>query len=733
MKVKTLMGKSIKPVILLSVQLLINAYSYGQQQETMIDYLSEKFRNYVASVPWEEVFIHSDREEYISGEDLWFNAYLLDRKSLKPSSSSRIVYFELLNYENRPLIQKRILLNNGFGPGHVQIPDTLSSGIYTIRAYTNWMKNFLPNNCFIKEINIYNAINNSRFKGKSTTREQDKDGAGIAVQSVNAGSLISLKTEKNLSGDLEITVSADENYIAGKGDIFYIIIQAHGNIKFENTQKLNGNITKVIVPVTKLTGGINQITVFDSKGYPVYEKYVYLHEEKGMGIRINSPDSCKTREKIRIELEAPVALNENHSSGNFSLSVVPMPGKSRITSDLNEYMIFGSEFGLNELSRSFPGRLSELPPAGIDSLLQNIRSNWIDWKQIISGTKPHFRYRAEKDDHFLPGRIISDVNPSHYQPESVLLCTPGREAEFQYTKTDKEGNFAFNIPIDEVYKDLVIMPDIIGEKKKVILESSYSGSYFKPEKRVDSSLEFLPQNIEEMGVNYQVRKIYGDTASGKPLYRKFSQLKPVRFYGKPDIELKMEDYVILPRMEEVFFELIPRVSLRKKNSVYTIFIADRINENRYELTPYLFLDGVKIRDASIIAELDPLTVGRIDVIKEKYVVGTYFFPGIVNVITKASDFSAIPLPDYMVRVPYRAVDPVEEFVSPDYSSIENKDKPNPDFRNTLYWNPTLNPDKEGKITAEFWTSDFASDYEIIIQGVTSEGRLISVKKSLRVE
>jgi len=727
------MNKSLKPVLLLAVQLLFNAYSYGQQQETMIDYLSEKFGSYVASVPWEELFIHSDREEYISGEDLWFNAYLLDKQSFKPSSGSKIVYFELLNYENRPLIQKRILLNNGFGPGHVQLPDTLSSGIYTIRAYTNWMKNFLPHNCFIKEITIYNAINNSRFKGKSTTRETDKDEEEIAIQSVNSGSLISLKTEKSISGDLEITVSADEKYITRKGNIFNIIIQAHGNIKYVNSQKLNGNISKLVVPAKKLTGGISQITVFDSKGYPVCEKYVYLPEEKEKEIRIKSPDSCRSREKIRIELEIPDGLIENRISGNFSISVVPMSPKSLMTAEMKECMIFGSEFGSTKLSRSFSGRSNELIPVESDSLLRNIRSRWIDWEQIISATKPQFRYKAEKEDHFLPGKIISDVNTSPDQTESVLLCIPGREAEFQYTKTDKGGNFTFSIKIDDVYKDLIIMPDIIGEKKKVILESPFSGSYLKTEMRVYSPQEFPSLHLKEMGVNYQVRKIYGDTAYGKPLNRKFSQSNPVRFYGKPDIELKMEDYVILPRMEEVFFELIPRVSLRKRNSVYTIFIADRINENRYELTPALFLDGVKINEASIIAELDPLTVDRIDVIKEKYVTGTYFFPGIVNVITKAADFSAIPLPDYMVRVPYRAVDPVEEFVAPDYSSIENRNKPNPDFRNTLYWNPALNPDKDGKIAAEFWTSDFSSGYEIIIQGVTSDGRIISCKKSFRIE
>lgn len=57
----------------------------------------------------------------------------------------------------------------------------------------------------------------------------------------------------------------------------------------------------------------------------------------------------------------------------------------------------------------------------------------------------------------------------------------------------------------------------------------------------------------------------------------------------------------------------------------------------------------------------------------------------------------------------------------------------PDFRNTLYWNPSVKPDKDGRIGIEFWTSDFTTDYEINIQGITSEGKAFSIKKIIRVK
>jgi hypothetical protein len=144
------------------------------------------------------------------------------------------------------------------------------------------------------------------------------------------------------------------------------------------------------------------------------------------------------------------------------------------------------------------------------------------------------------------------------------------------------------------------------------------------------------------------------------------------------------------------------------------------------------IDGVIIKDASLIVNLDPETVEKIDVVKGKYEVGKYIFTGMINVITKAGDFMSVPLSDYMMRLPYKVVEPVLSFVSPDYSIGESRGSRLPDYRNTLYWNPAVKPDKYGRALLEFWSSDNKSDYVINIQGITQEGKVICVKKILKV-
>jgi hypothetical protein len=145
------------------------------------------------------------------------------------------------------------------------------------------------------------------------------------------------------------------------------------------------------------------------------------------------------------------------------------------------------------------------------------------------------------------------------------------------------------------------------------------------------------------------------------------------------------------------------------------------------------IDGVIIKDLSAIANLDPELVEKIDVVWNKYRVGGYLFNGIVNIISKSGDFSSGTIPADAIRLHYNILDTVCSFVSPDYSSDEMKRSRVADFRNTLYWNPSVKPGIDGKAMIDFWTADIKSDYIIIINGITSDGKIVSLRKSFKVK
>jgi hypothetical protein len=725
------MIKKTKPTILLLINLLFLQGIYSQAPLNMKANLSQRFLNYCKAVPREEIFVHSDRDVYISGEDLWFNIYLIDRQSFKPSDNSRIVYVELLNEWNRPVFQKRILIDKGYGPGQIVLPDTLSSGIYTIRAYTSWMKNFLPYNCFMKDIEVYNTLRSKGFRGKekAVSVAQIKKDDNIKTELKNSGTSFTINNSKK--DTLELFIKSDKKFRTENDNHIVIFIQTHGNIDHISSENVDKDIQKILIPKISLTGGINQITIFDSRGKPVTERYIYTPVKYNNFLTLHSVDSCGFRSKIIISLESVTEEPELLNSTNLSISVAPGSGGLKTTA-IQDYLVFGSEFGV--LNNFFDGRvISDFRPGFIDSILMNVRSNWIDWSSILSDALPQLRYQMEKEDQILLGKLLTKDQQPVNSSEILLLCTPGKEASFQYTRTNNEGNFSFNVNIDEELKDLIIMPDNLGKDFKSIIESSYSGKYLRNDKLSDSSMNQVPAYISKLGVNYQVQKIYGTSALGGPLNHVSRPIKPVRFYGKPDIELMLADYISLPVMGEIFFELLPGVSMKKKKSGYEISITNYVGDKFSVLSPALMIDGVIIKDATLIANLDPEIVEKIDVIKGKYLVGKYFFPGIINVITKAGDFNCISIPDYMTRLSYRVLDPVRSFVSPDYSSEEMKENRIPDYRNTLYWNPSVKPDKDGRAEVDFWSSDNKSDYIINIQGITQEGKIFSLEKILKVK
>jgi hypothetical protein len=725
------MIKKLKPVILLLIHLLFLQGICGQTPSDMTDYLSQRFLRYCKTVPREEIFIHSDRNKYISGEILWFNVYLIDRQSLKPSSGSRIVYFELLNDVNRPVVQKRILIDKGCGPGQILLPDTLSAGIYTIRAYTSWMRNFLPYNCFMKEIAIYNTLSNKAFKGKLSKTGLIKNETDKPVPDWINNTGISLRVNNSKQDRLEIALTADKRFRSENDNLFYVFIQTHGKINHVSSEKMIEETTKISIPKSLISKGINQITIFDSKGAPVYERFIYTPFEANNLLTLHSLDSCTLRNMITLEIEPGIELLHVLNSANLSISVAPRLDDSDIA-DLDDYMVFGTEFGPAMQNAFRDRKVKEFSRDIMDSLLLDVRSNWIDWPTILSGALPDFKYKIEKEDHHFLGRLLtSDLKPAP-SGELLLMSTPGKEAAFQYSTTDKDGDFSFNIHIDEGLKDLIFMPDDVSKNYKIIIESPFSDQYLKTGVFVDSAVTTTPPYVAKLSVNHQVQKIYEVHAIGGILNPSYQPIKPLRFYGKPDIELILADYINLPVMSEIFFELLPGVSMKKKKSTYEMSITYNIGDDLFVVSPCLMIDGVIIKDASIIANLDPEIVEKIDVIREKYVVGKYLFPAIINLITKSGDFNCVSIPDYMVRLPYRVTDPVSSFISPDYSSEEMKENRIPDYRNTLYWNPSVKTGDDGKARIEFWSSDNKSDYIISIQGITSEGEMVSLNKIIKV-
>ncbi|WP_428654351.1 hypothetical protein [Runella sp.] len=121
--------------------------------------LSQQLVQHSQRAVQEKVFVHLDRPLYLVGETIWFKTFCLDASSNQPLNISKVAYLEVLDKEHNPVLQTKIALEDGKGFGSVFIPPFIQSGHYSVRSYTNWMKNFSADFYFETTISIVNPFN----------------------------------------------------------------------------------------------------------------------------------------------------------------------------------------------------------------------------------------------------------------------------------------------------------------------------------------------------------------------------------------------------------------------------------------------------------------------------------------------------------------------------------------------------------------------------------------------
>jgi hypothetical protein len=65
---------------------------------------------------------------------------------------------------------------------------------------------------------------------------------------------------------------------------------------------------------------------------------------------------------------------------------------------------------------------------------------------------------------------------------------------------------------------------------------------------------------------------------------------------------------------------------------------------------------------------------------------------------------------------------IRKFYSPQYE-VQSVPSDKKDFRSTLYWNPIVRTDATGVANVAFYNSDQTGEVQIVVEGITSDGKL----------
>ena len=149
------------------------------------------------------------------------------------------------------------------------------------------------------------------------------------------------------------------------------------------------------------------------------------------------------------------------------------------------------------------------------------------------------------------------------------------------------------------------------------------------------------------------------------------------------------------------------------------------------LDPLVVLNGVPMEEFRLNA-LNPDDIESVTVLKDAAataIYGSRAAYGVILIETKklrtgGLRFNMSPTYFYAsqpVRIPIGSVLPVaRKFYAPKYYTTEPQERT--DFRETIYWNPVVQTDKQGMAQVEFYNSDASTTFRAIVEGIGYNGK-----------
>jgi hypothetical protein len=723
----------------------------------------------------ESIQLHVNSSFLEVGESLLFKIYCLNAATNKTSNLSSIAYVELIDEKTLPVLQTKIALKDGFGFGDFFLPSSLSTGNYTLIAYTNWMRNLSQEGFFRTQLSIINpfkkplsnkqgplieffpeggkiisGVNNTiGFRLKETKRKQLRgqivdengnilvtfspmiDGLGkfnllpvagkeykaLIRDSVNNIYLQPLPRSVDKGIAIQVTETEDRFDIAlagspDKKNAEVVIYVRHKSEQIvESKIVLENGTASYKIKKAVLPSGVSTISV-RSQGGIECERNIFKPFPVESGFHYSFEKKILgPRENAKISL-----VMKDSSVANLSISV-------RKIENTIDAPISKSEF-----NDTFPNLLaaSENEILYTDLFLLNSKTFYRSGNQPVTSDPVRLNFLPEVRGSLLTGRVIKNNSGSIAAGQMVYFSVPGKNYFFAVSSTDSSGRFYFNNTKIKFDTESIIQinPATCADCEVVTDNFGLSDySLFKPnEIQLDATLKEL---IEHRSIASQIENAYFEVKHDSLL----DDPTPPRFYGKPDFTYRLDDYVRFPTMEDVLIEYVNEIVIRKKGNQFEIRVKDNRKRDAFEKDPLILVNGVPVFDLNKFMSMDPLLVEKIEIVGTRYFYGSLETQGIISVATYDGTDKNVAL---LKKEKYKGIQPQKKYFSPAYDGRPAALAKIPDYRIQLYWNPAVVVSNQPS-SIHFFTSDVTGVFEVIFKGIRNDGQPIYSKEIIEVK
>ncbi len=360
----------------------------------------------------------------------------------------------------------------------------------------------------------------------------------------------------------------------------------------------------------------------------------------------------------------------------------------------------------------------------LDNLLLTQGWRKLDWKAVNSSQLAVGSFHPEKGIR-ISGTITKDNKPLAKSKISLVSNTDGL---FMIdTLSDNNGRFAFEgLEFADSAKFIIQARSEVGKKTVDIKLDVMEGQKVTPRNNYGD----IEVNVNQSMEGYlKESTVYFEEQNRQGLLSKTILLNEVKIEGvKKNPAKNSSNFNGAGNADQVFdgddMLNTPTLSTYLHSKMHGMAISNKgrpISTRPYGSPVKLIVDGNEMPSDFTLYDIKPEDIESIELLTSpsKYVV--YRSPAMLITTRKGPPKwqvvkYALGVITYNPKGYYNA----REFYSPMYN-MNPSDKP--DFRTTVFWAPNLATDETGKVKFDFFNTDKAGNFRIVLEGIDLDGKV----------
>lgn len=523
---------------------------------------------------------------------------------------------------------------------------------------------------------------------------------------------------------VELDVFSTEN------EAVYIVAQARGDIFYSEKIKLKHKAKTVRIPIKKLPIGIVQLTLFDIKKIERCERLVFVNQNKQLNISVQTDkEKYLPREKVTMTIKVKDERGMP-MPGDFSLSVVDdklLTFADDKQGHILSHMLLESDLKGEIIEPNFYFDKKEKKAAqALDYLMMTQgwrRFNWQEIQQIVPKKESQSMVKTENQQN----------NKNQIAEKEDILIEPPRTAE------PPSPPLVIEVADEEIeeeekpqFVDQVVAEDnAIAPVTAKLPPPPPPVREEVPEKEIVEQELDIEENLaqeEPIALSNQLRQDAPPPPPPPPppapkveeIFRVVETMP--RFPGCEYLATKAEkDQCAQQSLLHYIYSNLTYPTIARDNGIEGTVIVRFVVEKDGSV-----LDAHVIRDIGAQCGTEALrVVEKMNRDLIKWIPGTQRGNPVrvqfnLPVKFRLDGGDAFLNKNNSNHPNTLFANRTREFYAPKYES-KTVVKTRTDFRSTIYWNPHIQVDRNGKAVIEFYNSDDISSFRTIVEGFSTDG------------